>query len=127
MRGLFPAAAVQAGMQFKFTLDLVNRGYASSFNPRPAFLVMRNQSSGKELRFSLAADPRTWFTGNTQVNETISTDAAMPKGKYNLFLYLPDSSASIASRPEYAIRLANAGCWDPTTGYNNLFATLTIN
>lgn len=125
--GLFPAAAVQAGMQFKFTLNLVNRGYASPFNPRPAFLIMRSQSSGKEISFPLASDPRTWFAGKIQVNETISTDAAMPKGKYGLFLYLPDSAASIASRPEYAIRLANAGCWEATTGYNNLLATLTIN
>jgi hypothetical protein len=125
--GLYPASPVQAGMQFKFTLNLVNNGYASPFNQRPAMLIMRNQSSGKETVFTLATDPRTWFTGNVQVNETISTDPAMAKGKYSLFLYLPDNSPSIASRPEYAIRLANANCWEAATGYNNLSATVTIN
>ncbi|MHA4811440.1 DUF4832 domain-containing protein [Flavitalea flava] len=125
--GLFPASAVQAGLQFKFTLNLVNQGYASPFNPRPAMLIMRNQSTNKEIVFKLASDPRTWFTGNVQVNETISTDAAMPKGKYSMFLYMPDNSATIAARPEYAIRLANANCWEATTGYNDLSVTLTIN
>src|ERR1700754_188713 len=124
--GLFPASAVEAGVQFKLTLKLVNEGYASPFNPRPAVLIMRNQSSRKETVFKLAADPRTWFTGKVQVNEMISTDAAMVKGKYDLFLYLPDSSSSIAARPEYAIRLANVGCWEAQTGYNNLSVTLTI-
>jgi hypothetical protein len=125
--GLFPASPVEAGMQFKFTLDLVNNGYASPFNPRPAMLILRNQSSGKETVFKLAADPRTWVTGKVQVNETISTDAAMAKGKYSLFLYLPDNSPSIAARPEYAIRFANAGCWEARTGYNDLSVSLTIN
>lgn len=125
--GLFPISAVQAGMQFKFTLNILNRGYASPFNERPAKLVMRSQSTGKETVFTLAADPRTWFTGNTQIIETISTDAAMSKGKYDLFLYLPDNSSSISARPEYAIRFANANSWEASTGYNNLSATVTIN
>lgn len=125
--GLFPASAVQAGMEFKFTLNLINRGYASPFNPRPAYLVARNQGTGKEISFKLASDPRTWFTGNVQVNEGILTDAAMPKGQYSLFLYLPDSAASIGTRPEYAIRLANSGVWEAATGYNNLNAILSIN
>jgi len=51
----------------------------------------------------------------------------MAKGKYDMFLYLPDSSASLAARPEYAIRLANANCWEARTGYNNLSVSLTIN
>jgi hypothetical protein len=127
VNGLFPASAVEAGMQFKFTLNLVNNGYASPFNPRPAMLIMRNQSTGKETIFKLATDPRTWVTGKVQVNETISTDAAMAKGKYDMFLYLPDNSASLAVRPEYAIRFANASCWEAQTGYNNLSVSLTIN
>ena len=127
VNGLFPASAVQAGMEFKFTLNMINRGYASPFNPRPAYLIARNQSSGKEVSFKLVSDPRTWFTGNVQINEGILTDAAMPKGKYSLFLYLPDSAASIGARPEYAIRIANAGVWEAATGYNNLNAILSIN
>ena len=51
----------------------------------------------------------------------------MPGGKYDLLLYLPDAAASIGSRPEYAIRLANDQVWEPATGYNKLLATLTIN
>jgi hypothetical protein len=61
------------------------------------------------------------------VNETISTDAGMSAGVYDLLLYLPDAAASLAGRAEYAIRLANKDMWEAATGYNKLGATVTIN
>jgi hypothetical protein len=60
------------------------------------------------------------------MNETVSTDAAMPKGVYDLFLSLPDAAASLAATPAYAIRLANTGVWEGSSGYNKLGATVTI-
>ncbi|HTI08792.1 MAG TPA: DUF4832 domain-containing protein [Puia sp.] len=124
--GVYPGAPVKAGMQFAFTLFLKNEGYASPFNERPAKLIMRHQVSGKEFVFPLTADVRRWYSGELQVDERVLTDATMPQGKYNLFLYLPDKYPSIAARPEYAIRLANAGVWETATGYNQLSATITI-
>jgi hypothetical protein len=87
---------------------------------------MRHQVSGKEFVFTLTTDVRRWYSGELQVDERVLTDATMPQGKYNLFLYLPDKYPSIAARPEYAIRLANAGVWETATGYNQLSATITI-
>jgi hypothetical protein len=124
--GIYPGAAVKAGMEFTFSLNLKNEGYASPFNERPAKLILRQQAGGKEYSFTLAADPRKWYSGDLRVNETVLTDAGMPKGKYDLFLYLPDKYSSITARPEYAIRLANANVWEAGTGYNKLSATITI-
>jgi hypothetical protein len=114
-------------MQFKFTLQLRNDGYASPYNQRPARLILRAQKGGKEYAFDLATDVRKWYSGALTVNETITTDAAMPEGVYDLLLSLPDAAASLAARPEYAIRLANTGVWEESTGYNKLGATVTIN
>jgi hypothetical protein len=44
----------------------------------------------------------------------------MAAGSYDLLLHLPDAAARLKGRPEYAIRLANAGAWEPTTGMNSL-------
>jgi hypothetical protein len=41
-------------------------------------------------------------------------------------LSIPDADTALASRPEYAIRLANENTWESTTGYNNLNYTLNI-
>jgi len=125
--GIFPGQPVRAGMQFKITLQLRNDGYASPYNQRPARLILRAQKGGKEYAFDLATDVRKWYSGALTVNETISTDAAMPAGAYDLLLSLPDAAASLAGRPEYAIRLANTGVWEEATGYNKLGATVTIN
>jgi hypothetical protein len=127
VRGIYPGSPVKAGMQFKFTLNIRNDGYASPYNPRPVRLILRGQDGGKEYSFDLSADIRRWYSGAVTVNETISTDASMPAGRYDLLLYLPDAAASISSRPEYAIRLANDQVWEPATGYNKLLATVTIN
>ena len=124
--GTFPGTAVKAGMEFSFSLTVNNVGYASPYNARPAYLVLRNESSGKEYRDSLSIDVRRWYSGTTTASAIVPTDATMAKGKYDLFLYLPDNYASLAARPEYALRLANAGIWEASTGYNNLSASVMI-
>lgn len=125
--GIFPQQPVKAGMQFKFILNLRNDGYASPYNQRPANLILRAQNGGKEYVFPLSADVRKWYSGSLTVNENVTTDGSMPKGKYDLFLYLPDAATSLKDRTEYAVRLANKDVWEAATGYNKLLATVTIN
>ena len=40
---------------------------------------------------------------------------------------MPDSYASIASDPRFAVRFANKNIWDSQTGYNDLGAQVTVN
>jgi hypothetical protein len=124
--GIFPGQPVAAGTQFKFTLNLRNDGYASPYNQRPAQLILRAQHGGKEYVFPLLADVRKWYSGYLSVTETVTTGASMPADTYDLLLYLPDAASTLAGRPEYAIRLANTGVWEESTGYNKLGATVTV-
>jgi len=50
----------------------------------------------------------------------------MKPGMYQLALWLPDASANLQSRPEYAVRLANKEVWDAKKGYNVLNDKLII-
>ncbi|MDW8213931.1 MAG: DUF4874 domain-containing protein, partial [Roseiflexaceae bacterium] len=43
-----------------------------------------------------------------------------------VLLNLPDPAPTLNTRPEYGIRLANEGMWEPSTGYNRLLATVTV-
>lgn len=124
--GVFPSVATKAGYQYTCTLNIENIGYASPYNERPVKLIMRSQDGSKTYTYDVATDIRKWYSGTQTITIKITTNAAMQKGKYNLLLYMPDKYSSIASRPAYAIRLANENVWEETTGYNKLNATITI-
>jgi hypothetical protein len=59
--------------------------------------------------------------------------ASPPKGSYALYLELPDNDPDRANDERYSIRLAsnhaasNTDVWDASTGFNNLFRTVTLN
>lgn len=125
VNSIFPKQPVKAGMQLPVIINVKNVGYASPFNPRTAKLVFKKDA--EEYVYDLQSNVQKWFTGNITIEERILTDENMPAGKYDLFLYLPDQYQSIGNKPEYAIRLANDGLWDGTTGYNNLKTSVTIN
>jgi hypothetical protein len=124
--GGFPQIA-KLGTGMTFTLSILNSGYASVYNKRTVYLVLRNTASNKEYTFPLKTDPRFWTSGSQQnISESIVLPANMIAGSYKMFLNLPDSSPMISTRPDYSIRLANDGIWEATTGYNNLIYTLNI-
>lgn len=123
---IFPAQPVKAGMQFSFVLNIENIGYASPYNERPVKLIMRNHADGTIFSFDVDTDARKWWSGKINFKTTIVTKSDMPKGSYDLFIYLPDKYPSIAARPEYAIRFANENTWDASTGYNALQKSISI-
>ena len=109
----FPAVA-RAREQYTFTINIENVGYASPFNERPVLLILkRNQ---KTFSIPLDTDIRKWYTGKTKLQVSVTFPADIEKGKYDLFLFMPDQYASLAQRPEYAIRLAYEGLWEEVTG-----------
>ncbi|MBE7175088.1 MAG: DUF4832 domain-containing protein [Mucilaginibacter polytrichastri] len=114
------------GTVMKVVLNIRNAGYAAPYNARPAKLVLRNTSSGKETIISLGSDVRRWFSGNNTITEEIAIPSDMEAGNYALYIWLPDAHASIAARPEYAIRFANQEVWEAKTGYNSLQHTVSV-
>ncbi|MFN3486541.1 MAG: DUF4832 domain-containing protein, partial [Planctomycetota bacterium] len=73
-------------------------------------------------------DVRTWDGGGREAFFTarLRVPATVPPGRYRLSLWFPDAALSLQYRPEYAIRLANAGLWDPASGYNVLTRNLVV-
>ncbi len=117
---------IKAGSSMAFTLTVNNLGYASPFNERPVKLILKNKTSSQEFTYTLSTDIRKWFSGITKIETAIATDASLTAGVYDMYLFMPDKYASIAAKPEYAIRLANADTWDAVTGYNRLLASVTV-
>jgi len=113
--------AVRAGSALTLTVSVVNEGFANLHNPRPLEVVLRHQPSGRLYRLTTAEDPRHWLPGERQ---TLSFTGGVPAdaaaGAYDVLLHLPDAASRLRDRAEYAVRLANADVWEPTTGMNAL-------
>jgi hypothetical protein len=119
----FPSA-VKPGGQMELTLRLRNDGFAAPFNPRPLHVVLSNKAVRLDAKLSI--DARHWEPGEHKISVKLSIPAKAVRGAYRLSLALPDDAASLASRPEYAVRFANAGVWDPKEGLNVLADELKI-
>ena len=111
---------VVAGTSMNVQLNIKNVGYAPLYNERYAYIVLKNSTNTYSI--PLSSDPRTWAPNDatTAINEYVTLPATMAPGTYDLYLYLPDVSASIANNPKYAVRFANQGIWQASTGYNIL-------
>jgi len=107
-------------------LSLTNVGYAPLYNERHAYIVFKNSS--KTYSVQLTSDPRTWLPNGaaTAINENITLPNDMVAGTYQMYLWLPDDSASIASKPAFAVRFANTNIWESSTGYNKLNASIKV-
>lgn len=117
---------VVKGTSLNMVLNVKNAGYASPYNKRTIKLVLRNKTNGALKSFDLATDVRKWYSGSFKVEESIKIPSDFPAGEYEMLLHLPDAYASIADRPEYSIRLANADVWEGETGYNKLNHTISV-
>ena len=117
---------VAIGGNLSLSLKVTNSGYAPLYNPRRAVLILRNTSSGTLYRFALNSDPRRWLPAQTTTISQNIKLTGVPAGSYSLLLHLPDDASLLSNRPEYAIRLANTGTWEATTGFNALNHTVTV-
>jgi hypothetical protein len=122
LKAILPASATP-GTRATAQLILVNEGYAAPLQNRPVRLVLsagvRNQS------VIVPADLRTWTPGKAIV---LKADFYVPirPGTYPMSVSLPDPMTRLATTPAYAIRLANDGVWDGTSGRNQLGVSLVV-
>lgn len=107
--------------QVNIGVKIQNDGWAAPYNSRQVQLIFQNDKH--TFKVNVPADPRRWGSGTTT---DLNWKVAAPPvpGKYRLLINLPDPLLS--TRPEYSIRLANNGTWQPSTGYNDLGQTVTI-
>lgn len=120
----FPDNAA-AGQTLDVELNIANVGYASPYNERHAFIILKNDEHAYAL--PMTADPRFWQSGKTTtVNESLYIPYTVQPGTYSLYLHMPDAYKSIADDPRFAIRFANLEVWDENTGYNSLNTQVII-
>jgi hypothetical protein len=124
LNGTYPqAASIKSAFTIKFSI--FNRGFASPFNNRTVYLVLRNTRTNAVVSLPLKTDIRLWSSGVSKIiTETILVPLSTAPGDYALFLNLPD--ASLGNRTEYSIALANENIWEPSTGYNSLLHTIKL-
>lgn len=118
---------VTAGLSLSLRFVMTNDGFAAPFNPREMELLLRHAVSGRISTIPIAADLRFWGAGETRVVEVRDVvPVGLDAGPYDALLNFPDPETGLRGRPEYSIRLANEGVWEPTTGYNRLQARILV-
>lgn len=110
------------GLDFDFSFELENVGFARVFKARPVYLVLENEENGDISTHLLDTDVRTW--SNT-VSHAENINLGLT-GKFQLYLWMPDQNMELQSTPDYTIRLANENMWDPLTGYHDLNQTIEL-
>ncbi|MGY1735341.1 DUF4832 domain-containing protein [Geodermatophilus sp. SYSU D00684] len=120
--GSFPGTA-RPGQTVSLVLTLTNDGWAAPLSDRPVQVVFRQ--GGQTVAVPVPVQVRSLTPGTSR---TFALDVAVPTapGPWALALALPDAAPSLAGNPAYAVRLANAGLWDPVTGRNDLRHVLTV-
>lgn len=117
---------VPQGGKLSVSMQIRNTGFAPLYNKRTAYIVLRNNNYSYSL--PLTSDPRTWLPNGvvSTVSENISIPKNIPAGSYQLYLYLPDAYSRLEEDPRYAVRLANTGVWEESTGMNALLAEVEV-
>ena len=123
----FPSS-VTHNTEMRVQMAIKNEGWAAPYNPRPVRLVLRDPSTGDVVQsFTLPYDARHWQADTTiMIDDLVTIPGSVPAGTYDLQLSLPDPQPALGNRPKYAIQLANTGLWDPSTGFNSLLRTVTV-
>ncbi len=136
-------ATLQVGERFDLQLVLRNDGFAQMYNPRLFHLVLEDEAGNRQsidlgdadvhvlfedqsidMMTSVdgSIDPRRWMPapGETVVRRLSPRLPLLASGHWRLSLHMPDPAPALQSRPEFAIRTANRGVWDASTGLNDL-------
>ena len=118
-----------AGDTYSLNVRVHNEGFGKLYNPRPIQVVLRPVGGGAAIVARASDDARRLLplAGETVTMPlTIRVPAGTAAGRYDVFLALPDASASLAGDARYALRFANDGVWNATTGSNALNVQLEV-
>jgi hypothetical protein len=122
------STTVKQGANMALRVTMRNTGWAAAVNRRPLWLILRKASPTKAVYRFYLGTAENWQAGATLIRSCLlSIPPRLAVGTYQLLLSLPDAAPSLASRPEYAVQLANAGgLWEPSAGLNRLLRAVTV-
>lgn len=117
---------VPRGGTLSLDVRLRNEGFASLYNARPVFAVLKNSTHRYDFRLP-SVDPRRWESGR---EHSVSAQVQLPDtiaiGTYALSLWLPDGASTLRDSPAYAVRFANANVWNASLGLNVLTSNFRV-
>ncbi len=117
---------VRPGGVLYLELSLENKGYAALFNARPLVVVLERDTTRYEAQVD-SIDVRTWEPAQpVTITISLRIPATAAEGSWRLALWLPDAATSIRDDPRYAVRFANDGTWQQSTGVNVLTTALPV-
>lgn len=72
-------------------------------------------------------DPRYWRpeSGVICLRTTLTAPSSV-SNQVGLALWMPDQNLQVRSRPEYSVRFANVGVWNPVRGHNTLISAIPV-
>lgn len=113
----------RAGSTVRVRLQLSNDGWAAPLRNRPVQLLLTGPSGTVQTPVRL--DVRTIQPGSTT---SVDVQLQLPStpGTWALALALPDPTPALAGQPAYGVQLADAGLWDPVTGWNDMHRTVIV-
>lgn len=119
--------AVTAGNNLSVNMNIKNVGYAPLYNERHAYIVLKNENAAYALKLT-DIDPRTWKPNGviSTINENVIVPDTALNGTYDLYLWLPDAYESLQNDARYAVRFANNGVWEESSGMNALGAQVVV-
>ena len=122
------ASSVQPGQNLPLNLQIENVGFAAMYNPRPVWLVLSNGLNRYEIQLTGPTfDPRRWLPGAPiNLNAQILIPVTVASGTYHLSLWMPDPHADLRGDVRYAVRFANQGTWNASSGLNGLGVSVVI-
>jgi hypothetical protein len=127
VRAEFPKA-LRPGSACEIKIEMANDGFTRITNPRGVEMILRGRAT-YGVRLDNGLGNRLWLPGPGET-KTLAIVAGLPgdmlAGEYELLLNLPDPHPSLASRPDYSIRLANAKTWEAGSGFNRLLHKVRI-
>jgi hypothetical protein len=128
MRNGSYSRTVAPGGTFHLDLEMVNEGFAAPFNPRDVQVVLRRVDEPVQVwTVDLPETPRRWLGGDViRLRHDLGIPRDLASGEYDVLLNLPDPAGTLRNRPAFSIRVANAGTWEASTGFNRLNHRVTI-
>lgn len=126
VQAIFPDM-VKKNKFFQIFITIKNNGFASLFNKRLVYLILRNTQTSREFSIRINSDPRFWQSNSlVKISEKLKLPKTLTKGNYSIFINLPDFNNLLSKRSEYSIKFANKDLWEEKTGFNSLKHTIII-
>lgn len=120
------SATVNNGGALHVNFNAANTGFGNILSSRNYEIVLSNGS--QTYAASVSDDLRSWTKENGVINKDLylSIPSGITPGTWNVYINFPSPYSSLKNNAAYSIRLANAGVWEKSTGYNLIKQGLNV-